>query len=96
MSKTVAVHSNRQYFDKFLQRHYTQPFKTLVHDPNEILVEGDTIEYSLFDIETRKERKQKGRGKRVRYVVREVVTPFGVGVEERVPGGNGRVEKERL
>jgi len=87
MAKTVAVSTNRQYFDRFLQKHYTKPSKTLVHDPNETLIEGDIIEYGLFPPAERRERIQKGKGKRVKYVVRGVVTPFGVPLDQRVPRG---------
>jgi ribosomal protein S17 len=87
MAKTVAVSTNRQYFDRFLQKHYTKPSKTLVHDPNETLIEGDIIEYGLFPPAERRERIQKGKGKRVKYVVRGVVTPFGVPLDQRIPRG---------
>jgi len=87
MRKTVAVSTPRQYFDKFLQKHYTRPLKTLVHDPNKMLVEGDVISYGLFEPETRKERREKGKGKRVRYVVKGVITPFGLPLDQRVPEG---------
>jgi ribosomal protein S17 len=93
MAKTVAVSTNRQYFDRFLQKHYTKPSKTLVHDPNETLVEGDVIEYGLFPPAERRERIQKGKGKRVKYVVRGVVTPFGVPLDQRVPRGDATPER---
>jgi ribosomal protein S17 len=93
MAKTVAVSTNRQYFDRFLQKHYTKPFKTLVHDPNETLVEGDVIEYGLFPPVERRERIQKGKGKRVKYVVRGIVTPFGVPLDQRVPRGSATPER---
>jgi ribosomal protein S17 len=93
MAKTVAVSTNRQYFDRFLQKHYTKPSKTLVHDPNETLVEGDVIEYGLFPPAERRERIEKGKGKRVKYVVRGVVTPFGVPLDQRVPRGGATPER---
>jgi len=94
MSKTVAVSTNRQHFDRFLQKHYTKAAKTLVHDPGEMLVEGDVIEYGLFPPQERAHRIRTGRGKRVKYVVRNVVTPFGVPLDQRVPRGavSGRLE----
>jgi ribosomal protein S17 len=83
MSKTVAVATARQYFDRFLQKHYTKPCKTLVHDPEEMLVEGDVIEYGLFPPAERAQRIKMGKGKRVKYMVMRVVTPFGVPLEQR-------------
>jgi ribosomal protein S17 len=83
MAKTVAVATNRQHFDRFLQKHYTRPSKTLVHDPADILVEGDVIEYGLFGPMERAERMKMGKGKRVKYVLRRVVTPFGASVHQR-------------
>lgn len=83
MSKTVAVSTTRQYFDRFLQKHYTKPSKTLVHDPTEMLVEGDVIEYGLFPPAERAQRIKMGKGKRVKYMVLRVVTPFGVPLEQR-------------
>jgi ribosomal protein S17 len=91
MAKTVAVSTNRQHFDRFLQKHHTKPSKTLVHDPKETLVEGDVIEYGLFPPVERAERIQQGKGKRVKYVLRGVVTPFGAPLDQRVPrAGTGR------
>ena len=84
MAKTVAVSTTRQHFDRFLQKHYTRPSKTLVHDPQETLVEGDVIEYGLFPPFERAERIKKGKGKGVKYVVREVVTPFGMPLDQRL------------
>ena len=83
MSKTVAVSTNRQHFDLFLQKHYTKPVRTLVHDPDQTLVEGDVIEYGLFPPAERDERIKKGKGKRVKYVVKSVVTPFGIPLDQR-------------
>ena len=87
MSKTVSVTSRRQYFDRFLQKHFTKPTRTLVHDPAEILVEGDVIEYVAFEPEQRRLRLEKGKGKRVKFVLKAVVTPFGSAVEDRVGRG---------
>jgi ribosomal protein S17 len=83
MAKTAAVATNRQHFDRFLQKHYTKPSKTLVHDPQDVLVEGDVIEYGLFAPAERAERIKMGKGKRVKYVLRRVVTPFGSPLDER-------------
>jgi len=87
MSKTVAVSTNRQHFDRFLQKHYTKAAKALVHDPDQTLVEGDVVEYGLFPAQERAHRIRTGRGKKVKYVVRSVVTPFGVPLDQRVPRG---------
>lgn len=86
MAKTVAVATTRQYFDRFLQKHYTRASKTLVHDPNEMLVEGDVIEYALFPPAERAQRIKMGKGKRVKYLVVRVVTPFGMPLEQRTTG----------
>jgi ribosomal protein S17 len=86
MSKTVAVATTRQYFDRFLQTHYTKSSKVLVHDPQEMLIEGDVIEYGLFPPVERAHRMKMGKGKRVKYVVMRVVTPFGVPLEQRSNG----------
>ena len=87
MAKTVAVSTNRQYFDRSFQKHYTKASKALVHDPNETLVRGDVIEYGVFPPVERAERIKSGKGKRVKYVVRDVVTPFGIPLDKRVPRG---------
>jgi ribosomal protein S17 len=86
MSKTVAVATTRQYFDRYLQTHYTKPSKVLVHDPQDMLVEGDVIEYGLFPPMERAQRIKMGKGKRVKYTVMRVVTPFGVPPEQRGKG----------
>ena len=86
MSKTVAVATTRQYFDRRLQTHYTKPSKVLVHDPQEMLIEGDVIEYGLFPPVERAQRIKMGKGKRVKYMVMRVVTPFGVPLEQRSNG----------
>ena len=85
MVKTVRVTYNEQRFDKFLQKNYTKPARALVHDPEQTLVEGDVIEYGLFPPTEQQLRKDKGRGKCVKYVVRGVVTPFGTPLDQRVP-----------
>jgi ribosomal protein S17 len=94
MAKTAAVATTRQHFDRFLQKHYTKPSKTLVHDPQDVLVEGDVIEYGLFAPAERAERIKMGKGKRVKYVLRRVVTPFGSPLDERAK--NGRMVREGL
>ena len=87
MAKNVAVSTNRQHFDRFLQKQYTKPFKPVVHDPAKTLVKGDVIEYGLFSPVEWAERILKGKWKvkRVKYVVRNVVTPFGTPLKQRAP-----------
>jgi Ribosomal protein S17 len=84
MKQTVVVSSNRQYFDKFLQKHYSKPSKSLVHDPQDILVEGDVVAYGLFPPDQRAERVKRGK-KNIKYVLRDVITPFGLPLEQRTP-----------
>jgi len=107
MRKTVRVSRTVQVWDKFLRKTYRREAHDLVSDPHDLLLEGDVIKYGPFEDEMRWEREIQGRlgGKnRVRFVVRQVVTPFGRPVDQRTPrvvgspegrwqGGPGQVQK---
>lgn len=97
MRKTVRVSRTVQVWDKFLRKHWKKTAHDLVHDPHDILNEGDVITYGPFPPSMRAAREQKQQGdnhgqiggansnnkKQVRYVLREVITPFGSPVETR-------------
>ena len=83
MSKTVQVTRVVQTFDKWLQKHYTRPSRSLVHDPHSILVEGDVIRYGIFEPGERRARIDAKRGLKVKYEVKQVVTPFAVPLARR-------------
>lgn len=81
--KTVSVTTNRRYLDEATKTHHISEESVLVHDPQNILVEGDVIKYQHFPPDLYEARAARGK-KGVRFVLKEVVTPFGVPVEERV------------
>ena len=83
MKQTVRVTREELHYDKFLKKHFVQPRRRLVHDPEDVLNEGDVIEFGLFDSETAAARREKGKD--VRYTLKRVVTPFGLAVEDRTP-----------
>ncbi|KAK4938647.1 hypothetical protein LTR10_020915 [Elasticomyces elasticus] len=107
MRKTVHVSRTVQVWDAYLQKHYKRSTHDLVHDPHDILNEGDVITYGPFPPSLLVPREQKGQigGKnRVRFVLRDVITPFGTPVDQRSPrvvgspegrwiGGPGQVQK---
>lgn len=82
MKKTVAVRTHRQVFDKYLKKHWIQRVDTLVHDPEEILVEGDVVVFGHFSSEERAERIKRGK-KTVKFVLKRVITPFGLPLDQR-------------
>ena len=84
MLKTVAVTTKHRRLDKYTQTHHVEEETELVHDPQGILTEGDVIKYQHFPPDLYAERSARGKTK-VRFVLREVVTPFGTPVEERTP-----------
>jgi RNA recognition motif-containing protein len=84
MLKTVAVTTNHRRLDKYTQTHHVQEETELVHDPQGILVEGDLIKYQHFPPDLYAERAMRGK-KNVKFVLKEVVTPFGIPVEDRTP-----------
>ncbi|EXJ90000.1 hypothetical protein A1O3_03068 [Capronia epimyces CBS 606.96] len=87
MRKTVRVSRTVQVWDKFLQKHWKKTAHDLVHDPQDILNEGDVITYGPFPPSMRAAREQRGQvggNKQVSHVLREVITPFGTPVEQRV------------
>ncbi|EXJ60106.1 hypothetical protein A1O7_04258 [Cladophialophora yegresii CBS 114405] len=99
MQKTVRATRNILTFHAPYQKYYTRPTHVLVHDPHNLLHEGDVIRYGGFPPSWRAQRDARGQivVKRhrprdrngvvkelgVRHVVREVVTPFGVPVSQR-------------
>lgn len=84
MTKTVAVTTNHRRLDKYTQTHHVQKETELVHDPVGILVEGDVIKYQHFPPNYYAERAARGKGQ-VKFVLKEIVSPFGTPVEERTP-----------
>lgn len=84
MLKTVAVTTKHRRLDKYTQTHHVEEETELVHDPQGILVEGDVIKYQHFPPDLYAERAARGKNK-IRFVLKEVVTPFGTPVEERTP-----------
>ncbi|KIV96229.1 hypothetical protein PV10_00119 [Exophiala mesophila] len=85
MHKTVRVTQKTQTWNKQLQKHYSAKIQRLVHDPEEITIEGDVVTIGLFTPEIREQREKLGKiGKgRIEYMIKEIVTPFGKTVEER-------------
>lgn len=84
MSKTVSVTTKRRYLDKLTKTHHFKEESVLVHDPQNILAEGDVIKYQHFPLDVYEVRKARGK-KQVRFVLKEIVTPFGKPIEERTP-----------
>ncbi len=107
MRKTVRVSRTVQVWDEYLRKNYKREACDLVHDPKDILNEGDVITYGPFPpslLEAREQRGQTGGKSRVKYVLRDVLTPFGTPVEQRTSrvvgspegrweGGPGQVQK---
>lgn len=105
MQRTVRVTRTEQVWHAHFQKHYKRPFHELVHDPLNILLEGDVVTYGAFPPSVAAKRaaaaaaaaarrttrpgghakdgKKKQDG--VKFVLREVITPFGVPVEMRTP-----------
>lgn len=73
MDRTVTVHERSREWDRHIRKYYPKINKIHVSDPRQSLREGDVIQFSSG---TRKTR-------RVNHVVERIVSPFGVGVEER-------------
>jgi hypothetical protein len=93
MRKTVRVSRNVQVWDQQLQKYYTRAAHALVHDPDDLLVEGDVVRYGGFPPSIEKDRREKGRpvatkGK-VAFAVFDVLTPFGSTVAQRVQARGG-------
>ncbi|KAK5060985.1 hypothetical protein LTR84_007526 [Exophiala bonariae] len=88
MRKTVRVSRNVQVWDAHLQKYYTREKHALVHDPDDLLVEGDLVSYGGFPPSIAKARLEKGRPVdtkgRVSCCVFDVLTPFGSTVAQRV------------
>ena len=84
MKQTVAVRTNKQIFDKFLQKHYNKGMTRLVHDPDDVLVEGDVVAYSPFSATEWEERVRRGKNN-VKHVLSHVITPFGRPLDQRIP-----------
>ncbi len=107
MNRTVRATHNIQTFHAPYQKHYTRPTHALVHDPHNLLREGDVIRYGEFPPSLRAKRDAKGqtvqksgrpvdRNGRVKelgvqYLVREIVSPFGVALGSREAGSVGGV-----
>ncbi|KAK1753471.1 hypothetical protein QBC47DRAFT_386473 [Echria macrotheca] len=83
MSKTVKVQVGGQKWNKFLQKYFNDPRTYLVHDPNDSLRAGDVVAIEPGW------RVSKSK----RHVVKHIVKPAGVPIEERPPIPT---EEERL
>lgn len=88
MRKTVRVSRNVQVWDRNLQKYYTREAHALVHDPDDLLVEGDLVSYGGFPPSLERDRRARDRpvdtkGK-VACCVFDVLTPFGSSVEQRI------------
>ncbi|KAK6365955.1 hypothetical protein LTS17_010922 [Exophiala oligosperma] len=94
MNKTVRVSRTVQVWDRHLQKYYKRKAHDMVHDPDNTLNEGDVVEYG--GAETRRkpapvvagtqiEGTGTGTRKNVKYVVHQVITPFGLPVDVRPP-----------
>jgi hypothetical protein len=99
MQKTVRATRRVLTFHAAYQKYYTRSTHVLVHDAHNLLREGDVIRYGAFPPSWRQQRDAKGQVvvKRhrprdrngvvkelgVRYLVREIVTPFGSPLRER-------------
>ncbi|KAL2441855.1 hypothetical protein ABEF95_016732 [Exophiala dermatitidis] len=95
MRKTVRVTRTIQVYDKFLRKYWKKTAHDLVHDPQDILNEGDVITYGPFPADMRAEREQKGKlggNRQVKFVLKDIITPFGVPVEARTPRQVGSPE----
>jgi hypothetical protein len=101
MNRTVHVSTNILVHHELFRKDFLKPHNVLVHDPNNLLVEGDVVSYGLFPPGLRAKRDRRGtvvqRRKRprdknmmmkvkgVEFMVREIITPFGVPLEKRRP-----------
>jgi ribosomal protein S17 len=99
MHKTVRVSRKILVWYVPFKKHYLRDLHVFVHDPHNLLVEGDVIRYGEFPPSLRARRDSRNqkvisrkrptdrngmvREKGVRFMVREIVTPFGVPLEQR-------------
>lgn len=75
MQKTVKVRVGGQKWNKIVNKWYADPKHYLVHDPNSSLRTGDVI--SIVPGWPTSQHK--------RHVVKHIIAPFGVSIEERPP-----------
>ncbi|GAB7360907.1 hypothetical protein MBLNU230_g0893t1 [Neophaeotheca triangularis] len=74
MAKTVKVRIPSQRYEPRVQKYFADHKDYLVHDPNESLVEGDTVELHRLKVSSA-----------VDYIVAGIVAPFGKPVDQRPP-----------
>jgi RNA recognition motif-containing protein len=84
MLMTVAVTTNRRYLDTDTKTHHVKEETVLVHDPEGILAEGDVVKYQHLPPDVYDKRAARGKTN-VKHILKEIVTPFGIPVEERTP-----------
>ncbi|KAK3689980.1 hypothetical protein B0T22DRAFT_183381 [Podospora appendiculata] len=86
MQRTVKVRVGGQKWNSFLQKHFDAPKTYLVHDPADSLRTGDVVSI------TPGFRTSKSK----RHVVKSIIAPAGVPVEERpaVPSEAERWERK--
>jgi RNA recognition motif-containing protein len=84
MLMTVAVTTNRRYLDADTKTHHVKEETVLVHDPEGILAEGDVVKYQHLPPDVYGKRAALGKTN-VKHILKEIVTPFGIPVEERTP-----------
>ncbi|KAK3941166.1 hypothetical protein QBC46DRAFT_353501 [Diplogelasinospora grovesii] len=75
MQKTVKVRVGGQKWNNFLKKYFDDPKTYLVHDPNNSLRAGDVVAI------TPGWRTSKSK----RHVVKHIIAPAGVPIEERPP-----------
>ncbi|ROT42695.1 nucleic acid-binding protein [Sodiomyces alkalinus F11] len=75
MQKTVRVRVGGQKYNPRIQKMFTTPKSYLVHDPNSSLHTGDVV--SIVPGWPTSKHK--------RHVVKQIIAPFGVPMEERHP-----------
>ncbi|KAJ5138353.1 uncharacterized protein N7515_003201 [Penicillium bovifimosum] len=83
MDRTVRVCHRHTAWDRHIRKYYPQETHYLVSDPRNSLREGDVIEFS----------SGAPKSRHVRHVVERIVTPFGVGINER-PAVMSKEERE--
>ncbi|KAI9904543.1 hypothetical protein N3K66_001072 [Trichothecium roseum] len=75
MQKTVKVRVGGQKWNKIVNKHFPDPKNYLVHDPNSSLRTGDVV--SIVPGWPTSQHK--------RHVVKQIIAPRGVPIEERPP-----------
>ncbi|KAI1438179.1 nucleic acid-binding protein [Xylaria sp. CBS 124048] len=75
MDKTVKVRLEGQRWEQRVQKWFKEPRYKLVHDPANSLRQGDVVAITPSWRESQ----------HVRHVVKHIIAPYGVAIEERPP-----------